>query len=200
MSKSTPQYPQGNRHAKSAHKTFVSNLKKLLEGKKGRWTNELPEALWTYKTSPRRATGESPFSLLYRMEAVIPAEMEVPSLRRKFACKNKPTNDEMLKNELDFIEKWRELALIYVQRYQEAAARYYNSKVRERRISEGELILRRAFQNTAEFKSGKVSTNWEWPYRVTCMVKPRVYELEIQTLMTIFLLINRPSSLNYVMT
>lgn len=45
------------------------------------WHEKLPFALCAYKTSIRISTGETPYSLVYRMEAVLPIEVEFPSLQ-----------------------------------------------------------------------------------------------------------------------
>ncbi|XP_071715219.1 uncharacterized protein [Rutidosis leptorrhynchoides] len=42
------------------------------------WVDELPNVLWEHRTTPKRSTGETPFSLVYSTEAVIPAEICVP--------------------------------------------------------------------------------------------------------------------------
>ena len=54
-----------------------------LEEHKGLWAEELPKVLWAYKTTSRTSIGETPFSLAYRVEAMIPVEIGVPSLRRE---------------------------------------------------------------------------------------------------------------------
>ena len=41
----------------------------------------LPFALHGYRTTVRTSTGATPFSLVYGMEAVLPVEVEIPSLR-----------------------------------------------------------------------------------------------------------------------
>jgi len=41
----------------------------------------LPFALHGCRTSVRTSTGATPFSLVYGMEAVLPFEVEIPSLR-----------------------------------------------------------------------------------------------------------------------
>ena len=41
----------------------------------------LPFALHGYRTSVRTSAGETPFSLVYRIEVVLLFEVEVPSLR-----------------------------------------------------------------------------------------------------------------------
>ena len=59
----------------------MNGLKKRLDGAKGRWAKELPNVLWAYRMTPRRSTGETPFSLTYGAEAVIPAEVNLCSVR-----------------------------------------------------------------------------------------------------------------------
>src|SRR6266542_3938019 len=47
----------------------------------GKWARELPFVLWALRTSPSRATSESPFFLTYGSEVVLPTELEFGSLR-----------------------------------------------------------------------------------------------------------------------
>ena len=76
---STPAYPQENGQAKVVNKVIVNGLKKRLDDAKGKWVEELPHVLWTYRTTPRRSTGETPFSITYRAEAVIPLGTGFPT-------------------------------------------------------------------------------------------------------------------------
>ena len=78
---STPAYPQGNGQAEAVNKVIVSGLKKRLDDAKGRWVEELLYVLWTYRITPRRSTGETPFSMSYGAEAVIPIEVGFSTLR-----------------------------------------------------------------------------------------------------------------------
>ena len=70
----TPAYPQGNGQAEAVNKVIVNGLKKRLDDAKGKWVEELSHVLWTYKTTPHRLVGETPFSMTYGVEAVIPLE------------------------------------------------------------------------------------------------------------------------------
>ena len=45
------------------------------------WHSMLPFSLHGYYTSVRASTGATPFSLVYGMEAILPIEVEIPSLR-----------------------------------------------------------------------------------------------------------------------
>ncbi|CAL9018255.1 unnamed protein product [Prunus brigantina] len=53
-------------------------LKRRLEQRKGKWSEELPNVLWAYNTTKRKPTGESPFSLAYGTEAIIPHKLDCP--------------------------------------------------------------------------------------------------------------------------
>ena len=58
---STPAYPQGNGQAEDVNKVILNGLKKKLDDAKGKWVEELPHVLWTYRTTPRKSTEETPF-------------------------------------------------------------------------------------------------------------------------------------------
>ena len=78
-------------------------LKKRLDDAKGRWVEELPHVLWTYRTTPRRSTKETPFSMTYGAEAVIPLETGYPTLRTSSFTPS--SNDQLLEKSLHLIEE-----------------------------------------------------------------------------------------------
>ena len=88
----------------------MSGLKKRLDDAKGIWVEELLHVLWTYQTIPRRSTGETPFSMTYGVEAVIPIETRFPTLRTSSFTPS--SNDNLLEKSLDLIEEWRESAMV----------------------------------------------------------------------------------------
>jgi hypothetical protein len=45
------------------------------------WDLRLPEVLWAYRTTCKKLTMQTPFKLVYGLEAVVPMEYLVPSLR-----------------------------------------------------------------------------------------------------------------------
>jgi hypothetical protein len=46
----------------------------------GKWVKELPLILWALHSTPSRATGHTPFFLVYGFEAMLPTEVEHKSL------------------------------------------------------------------------------------------------------------------------
>ena len=107
---STSAYPQRNLQAKAVNKVILSGLKKRLDDAKGKWVEELPHVLWTYRTTPHRSTGETPLSMTYEVEAVIPLESGFPMMRT--SSFNPKNNDEHLARGLDLIDEKRENAMV----------------------------------------------------------------------------------------
>ncbi|XP_057775328.1 uncharacterized protein LOC130994298 [Salvia miltiorrhiza] len=136
LSFSTPRYPQANGQAESSNKTIMNTLKKLLEKAKGRWADELPGVLWSYRTTTRTSTGETPFSLAYGMEAVIPTENEVPTARHELTTDD--GNQEVMCHELDLLDEKRNKANIRLASYQQSIARHYDTHIRTRTFKPGD--------------------------------------------------------------
>ncbi|CAA7013560.1 unnamed protein product [Microthlaspi erraticum] len=82
LSKSTPRYAQGNGQAEATNKTILAGIKKWLQDKKGIWADELDGVLWSHRTTPRRSTNQTPFTLSHGIEAMSPTEATIPGLRR----------------------------------------------------------------------------------------------------------------------
>ena len=101
----------------SSDLVIVSGLKKRLDDAKGKWVEELPHVLWTYRTSPHRSTGETPFSMTYGAEAVIPLVTSFQITRTNLF--NSKDNDEQLTRNLDLIKEKRENAMVQLAYYQQ---------------------------------------------------------------------------------
>ena len=69
-----------NGAVESANKNLTKIMKKMVETYRD-WHENLPYALWAYKTSVQTSTRATPYSLVYDMEAVLPIEVEMPLLR-----------------------------------------------------------------------------------------------------------------------
>ena len=83
-------------------------IKTRLEGAKGIWPEELPSVLWAYRTTTRTPTGETPFRLAYRSEAIIPAEVRLISYRMDNHDEEK--KDEAMLLQLDLLDEVRATA------------------------------------------------------------------------------------------
>ncbi|XP_075633752.1 uncharacterized protein LOC142606254 [Castanea sativa] len=107
---STPTYPQENGQVEAVNKVIVIGLKKRLDDTKGRWVEELPHVLWTYRITPRRSTRETTYSMTYGAEAVIRLETRFPTLRTSSFIPS--SNENLLEKSLDLVEERGENAMV----------------------------------------------------------------------------------------
>ncbi|KAL0402685.1 UNVERIFIED_CONTAM: hypothetical protein Slati_4298400 [Sesamum latifolium] len=166
-------HPQSNGQVEVTNRILVQGIKRRLERVGGSWAEELTSVLWAYRTTPRGSTGESSFSLVYGTEAIIPAELGMPSHRvMNFS---EECNVELLKERLDLIEELREKAFIRIQRYKNTMINSCNKRVKARSFQVGDLVLQRV--DTLK-PVGKLDPTWEGPYKVTGIIGRGAYELE----------------------
>ena len=173
---STSAYHQGNRQVEAVNKVIVNRLKKRLDDAKGRWVEELPYVLWTYRTTPRRSTRETSFSMSFGAGVVIPIEIGFPTLRTQTFNPN--DNDKLLEMSLDLIEERRENAMVQLAYYQHKFKQGYDARVKLRPLEPGDLVLRKVLGTEKNPAWGKLEPNWEGPYRITSLAGIRAYFLE----------------------
>ncbi|CAA0817909.1 P-loop containing nucleoside triphosphate hydrolases superfamily protein, partial [Striga hermonthica] len=155
-------HPQANGKVEVTNRTILQGLKKRLEKASGSWVDELTTVLWAYRTTPRSSTGQSPFHMVYGMEALLPIEVGLESHRSTFY--EEKNNEELAKGALDMIEEMREEAWLRSVEYKQKMRATFDKKVRARRFQVGDLVLKRA---DALKHVGKLEANWEGPYTVT---------------------------------
>jgi hypothetical protein len=108
-------HPQSNGVVERANgKIFTAIEKRLLDNKKGKWADQLPEVIWALNTTECRATRFTPFRLLYGSEAMTPQEIKHGSPRTSTSAV--PDVDEPTSKYL--IDGDRVLALQALNKYQ----------------------------------------------------------------------------------
>lgn len=128
---STGYYPQANGMIEAFNKTLGKILKKVVNRHRRDWHDRLFEALWAYRVTVRTPTQCTPYSLVYGSEAVLPLEVEVPSLR--VAIHEEITQDEQVRlrfQELDTLEEGRLQAVQNLELYRQNMVRAYNKLVK----------------------------------------------------------------------
>jgi len=168
---STAYRPQMNGAVEAANKNIKRILRKMIDNYKC-WHENLPYALLGYRTTIRTSTGATPYLLVYGTEAVIPAEVEIPSLR--IIQEAGLSDAEWVRDryeQLALIDEKRMSAVCHGQLYQQRMTRAFNKKVRVRTFEVGQLVLKRIFPHQDEYK-GKFAPNWQGPY-VVHKVLPR---------------------------
>nr|XP_019068088.1 uncharacterized protein K02A2.6-like [Solanum lycopersicum] len=160
---STPYRPKANGAVEAANKNIKKILRKMVQGSR-QWHEKLPFALMGYRTTVRTSVGATPYLLVYGTEAVIPAEVKIPSLRTIVEAEIEDTEWVKLRLEqLALIEEKRLTSIYFGQLYQQRMARAYNKKVRPRNFEVGQLVVKRILPHQDEAK-GKFAPNWQGPY------------------------------------
>jgi hypothetical protein len=96
--------------------------------------------VWSLRTTPSRATGFTPFFLVYGAEAVLPTDLEYGSPRTK--AYDDRSNQISREDSLDQLEEARDVALLHSVRYQQSLRRYHARRVWPRGFQVGDLVLR----------------------------------------------------------
>ncbi|XP_015163373.1 uncharacterized protein [Solanum tuberosum] len=130
------------------------------------WHEMLPYALLGYRTTVRTSVGATSYLLVYGTEAVIPTEVEIPSLR--IIKETELSDAEWVHKQIDqltLIDEKRMVVVCHGQLYQQRMIHAFHKKLRARIFEIAQLVLKRIFPHQDEYK-GKFAPNWQGPYMV----------------------------------
>nr|GEU71344.1 reverse transcriptase domain-containing protein [Tanacetum cinerariifolium] len=167
-------HPQSNRLVERANRSLEEGIKARLGEENKNWVEELPHILWAHRTMIKSSHGDTPFSLTYRTEAVIPAEIGMPTYRT--AAVDVVNNNEELRLNLDLLEERRELAAVREAKSKSKMIKYYNARVRGMAFKPGDFVYRSNYASHAA-AGGKLGPKWEGPYEVTEALGNGAYKL-----------------------
>ncbi|KAL2944011.1 Gypsy retrotransposon integrase-like protein 1 [Bienertia sinuspersici] len=157
-----------NRLVEAFNKTLCTLLSKVTARHKKDWHERLGEALWAYRTTYKSATQATPYSLVYGVEAILPLEIQIPSLR--MAIQEGLTEEENAKLRLAELEALDEKRLGAQQKldcYQARLSRAFNKRVRVRSFQVRDMVLAVRRPIITSKKTGsKFTSKWDGPYVV----------------------------------
>ncbi|RRT34347.1 hypothetical protein B296_00041504 [Ensete ventricosum] len=143
-------HPQANGLAEVTNRAILKGLKKRIFGTTTSWVEELPSILWASQTTPKTPTGESPYSLAFGTEAVLPPKVVFPTLRVQ--THGEEASNQQLRENLDLLEEKHTDAHLRTLAYRRAVTRLYNRRM-------------------------KLAPNYEGPYRIVVVVRDETYTL-----------------------
>ncbi|XP_071739837.1 uncharacterized protein [Rutidosis leptorrhynchoides] len=123
---------------------------------------------------PKDSTNETPFSMVYGTEAVIPNEVLPNDRITEF---DEQQNDDTLRENLDAMEERRKIEHIQQAEKKQQIANHNNKKVKPLDFQLNDLVLR---SNKASWQQdvGKLGPRWEGPYKVVEITEYGSYHLE----------------------
>ena len=116
---------------------------------------------------------ETPFSLVYGSDAMIPVEIHESSPR--FLCFVTEESNEGRRVNLDQLDEVKEEAKIKAEAVKRRVEHQYSSKVKLRQFQVGDLVMRKAHPYELE---NKLSPKWTGPFRITEAKENGSYNLE----------------------
>jgi hypothetical protein len=118
--------------------TLKKRLHDAANTKGGKWTKELPNALWGLRTQPSKPMGQSPYFLVYGSEAILPADVmwDSPAVEQY----DEGISEDNRRVDIDGLEEPRCAALVQSARYLEGIRRYHDRNVKERSFNVGDLV------------------------------------------------------------
>ena len=133
---SVPYRPKMNGAVKAANKNVKKIITKATNTYRD-WYEKFPFALHAYQIRVRTSIGATLYSLVHGMEAVLPIEVEIPSLRvvRKVELKEAEWVQARYE-QLNLIEEKRMKAICHGQLYQKRMMRAHDKKIRPRQFQE----------------------------------------------------------------
>jgi len=149
----------------AANKNIKKIIQKMVVTYKD-WHEMLPFALHAYRTIIRTSIGTTPYSLVYGMEAVMPLEVEIPSLRVLMDSELEEAEWAKVRYEqLNLTSEKRIAAICHHELYLKRMAKAYDKKVRPCLFQEGDLMLKKLLSQPGE-DHNKWAPNYEGPYIV----------------------------------
>ena len=143
--RSTPYYPQRNGQAKATNRMLLQILSKMVFDYGSNWRAHLADVLWAYQSSPKTATGFTPFSLVYGTDTISPTELVVHSPRVMQGSELEVDANICVEARMvdpEGLDEARELAKARSQRNYQKMANVYNKALRVRVFVEGQMVLK----------------------------------------------------------
>jgi len=144
---SAPYRLQMNGAVEATNKNIKKIIPKMVTTYKD-WHEMLSYALHGYRTTMRTSTRVTPYSLVYGTEAILPIEIEIPSLR--VLAKADIEESEWIRTryeQLNMIDGKRLAAMTVGQLYQKKMAQAFNRKLHRREFKARDLVLKRILPN-----------------------------------------------------
>jgi transposase InsO family protein len=119
-------HPESNELVERANGIIMTGIMKLIFNQpRGKWPDELIKVVWSHNTTTSRATGFTPFKVLFGDEAITPEEAKTGSIRT-IASAEDEVDYQVTK---DTIEGTRLQAIEHINKYQAETIKWRDRKV-----------------------------------------------------------------------
>ena len=116
-------------------------LTKVVEGTRTDWDQKLHFVLWAYRTAYKTAIGTTPFNLVFGLNAILPIEFLIPTLR--VAKQMEWTGHELSKriDDLERLDEDRQITVLGIYAEKRRMKNWHDTHVKMGRFKKGDLVL-----------------------------------------------------------
>ena len=162
-------HPQSNAKVERSHRTMNDVLCKLMNEKKcNTWDLHLPQVLGAMRFSYNDSTGQSPFSILYGRDAVLPIDNLLQPRRKYYGEEAHQILLEVQHEAFTRVHR-------RMKKQKARQARYADRGARDVEFKVGDPVFLRNHKKTC-----KLSPSWEPYYRIIEQVSPLTFRLKNQ--------------------
>ncbi|GJV76592.1 reverse transcriptase domain-containing protein [Tanacetum coccineum] len=135
--------------------------KQLVQNQKG-WVDDLPRILWVHRFLPRNSQKETPFTLTYGLEAIIPTGASLT-----YESEEPTTQGNAKKRE----DEEREVALIEEAYYHNKLQKYHNTRSNRSTFKLGDFVL------LSHRNKDRQHQVWKGPHIISGVYKGELYKI-----------------------
>eukprot|EP00253_Pinus_taeda_P021332 PITA_21332 len=173
---STLYYPQANGQVEAINKFPKRMLQRMIGVHKRDWNLILYSALWEYRTSVRNVTGFIPFQLVCGLEAILPVQCEISSLKLAVDLLPGTSEEEACFLELIQLDETHCDVASNNEAHKKRFKAQFDKNAKPRVFSEGDLVLLYD-QESDNLGAGKFKSLWMGPYIVKRVLAKGAQEL-----------------------
>ena len=156
-SNTTPYNPQGDGQVERYNRTLLNMLKTLSDKEKKNWRKHLPKLAFAVNSTVSKATGFSPFFLLYGREPKLPIDGVFQEVRECQDLKKK-SFDQFVKEWESSMKEAHDIARQNIEKIADYNKRHYDKTAKAVEIKVGDLVLVRNMRQ----REGKVKMRSYW--------------------------------------
>jgi len=134
-------------------------------------------ALWVDRITKKKATGKSPFELVYGLDVTLPVHLKLPAYQ---LLQNFSTNKDVVQNRIDQIvelDEARRTAFDAICKNQSNIKKSFDKVSRSRSLQVGDMVLLWDRKNEKPGKHKKFDSLWLGPYIIQDIAGPNSFYL-----------------------
>jgi transposase InsO family protein len=159
---SSPYYPQSNGQVEVVNKFLKTMLQRIVNKHNTNWHHMLFSTLWAYRTAVKTATSFTSFHLFHGIEATLPIECKIPTLRTAIdLLPNIAPIEKHLLN-LKLLDEDRRSSLQNNEAAKKWSKATFNHHVNLRSFNEGDPVLAYDISHN-NLSHGKFVSLWNEP-------------------------------------